>query len=200
MLVSIVGRISGRSASNVSSCAFLPTSSGVPIRLTGWSAIGRRVALRGNIGEHDIDPVRLQPGKQFAQRAGADHDLDIVAPDQRLEETDLEVARQRRLRPDPQDLALARIALPQSIEQLIPGLEDRVRVIERDPPRLGQDQRTPAPFEQRVAQPFFQQADLRRDGGLRHVEALRGAGQVTLVRDHVKIAQVMEVQFGHSFF
>ena len=92
------------------------------------------------------------------------------------------------------------MALPQSIEQLIPGLEDRVCVIERDPPRLGQDQRATAPFEQRVAQPFFQQADLGRDGGLRHIKALRGTSQVPLVRDHVKIAQVMEVQFGHSFF
>ena len=67
-------------------------------------------------------------------------------------------------------------ARAQGCDQLFARAEDPVGMIQRDAPRLGQDQLPPFALEQRAAQPLLQLPDLRRKRGLRQVQPLGGTG------------------------
>ena len=74
-------------------------------------------------------------------------------------------------------------------EQLLAGREDRVGVVERDAPRLGQVELAAAPLEQGMAEALLQLADLHRERGLRQVQPLGRARQVAVVRDRPEVAE-----------
>ena len=100
--------------------------------------------------------------EQVACRAGTRDQLHIRATDQRTEELKLEVARQGRKRADPQDLAACETPPFEGAHQLVAGLEDGVRIIERDLTSLGQDEPLAETFEQRVTHLVFEFLDLHR--------------------------------------
>ena len=113
------------------------------------------------------------------------------------QELHLEVARQRGERTDAQRLP-GRAGLPQCAQQFVAGGEDGVGMVERDPPGFGQMQLSTAAFEQRMAQPFLQLADLHRQRRLGEVQAFGRAGEIAVVGDRPEVAQVVVVQRGHD--
>ena len=155
------------------------------------------VARRREVRQHDIERERLEPAQQFRLRGRAQHDLHIRAADQGGKEADLEIARQRRERPHPQDPPPGAAALERR-RQIPGGAKDRLGMVERDAPGLGQDQPAAAPFEQRMAERGLERADLGRERRLRQVQPPRGRGQNPVPRDGMKEAQVVEVEDGHG--
>lgn len=163
---------------------------------------GGAVARHGVVGQHDVELVRAQLRKQLAQRAAVQHDLQVAPRQQRPQPVQLEVARQRR------DGAHAQRRQPQRrapwpalqrADQLGTGGEDRIGMVQRDAPRLGQLERAAAALEQRVAQALLELAQLDRQRRRRQVQPLGGARQVPLVRDGPEVPQVVVVQVGHAY-
>ena len=72
-------------------------------------------------------------------------------------------------------------------------------MIERDASGFGKVELTATPFEQRVAEPFFEPADLHRKCRLRNVQALSSAGKIAIMGDCPKITEMLEIKVGHSF-
>lgn len=70
-------------------------------------------------------------------------------------------------------------------------------MVQHDLPGFGQMQLPPAAFEQRMAKALFQFANLHRQRRLGEIEALGRAGEIAVVRDRPKVAQVVVVQGRH---
>jgi hypothetical protein len=151
--------------------------------------VGRGRAVR----QDKVEVQGGQRGEEFGRAARPQDHLDIRAPQKRLEEGELEVARQSRERADPKRLP-RRALLAKGRNKLVARGEDRVGMVERDAPRLGQVQRPAAPFEQSLAQPLLELADLRGECGLRQVQPLGRPGQVAFVRHGLEVAQVMVIE------
>src|SRR5690606_21960557 len=132
-------------------------------------------------------PVRLEVLEEIAERARADDDLDVVAPEERTNASDLKVPRERRERADAQH-ATREMTLAQRADELVAHREDRVRVIERDATRFRQDELTAPSLEELVPEIVFELLDLHGHGGLRDPKASGGAGEVSLVRHRPEIA------------
>ena len=88
-------------------------------------------------------------------------------------------------------------ALTERVLELLAAREDRVGVIERDAPGLGQEQPPAATFEEGVTELRFELLDLHRDGGLRDMKTLRGSREVLFVRDGPEVVKVVEVEQGN---
>ena len=158
----------------------------------------RRVAQREDVGENDVDLVCIDGPQQVDQRARSEHELDVGALEEGLEELDLEVPGERGEGAHAQGPPRPDVRIAERAEQLVAEPEDRVGVVERDVPRFGQDERPPAPLEQLVSELLLQLLDLDGHGGLGHEESLGGARQVALVGDRPEVAQVVEVEVGHA--
>jgi len=158
---------------------------------------GHGIALRGLVHQHDIQVEVGQCLQQLRGAARAQDDLHIRPPEQRAQETDLEVARQGRQRAHPQGLARLP-ALVQRCQQLFAAGEDRVGVVERDPAGLREVQLAAAALEQVVTEAALELADLHRQGRLREVQVLRGPCEAALVCDGAEVAQVVVVQPCHN--
>ena len=155
--------------------------------------------MQAFVEEGGFDAVAAAPtAEELAELAGPEDELDVVATEQRLEEPDLEVPRERGVRADAQDASRGFAARTARVEQLVAEVEHRVRVVERDPSDLGQDALPPASFEELVADLPLELLDLHGDRRLRDVERLCRARQVALVSDGPEVAEVVEVQIGHS--
>ena len=88
--------------------------------------------------------------------------------------------------------------IAQGGQQFGAGAKNPLGMVKRDPPGFGQDQLSPAPFEQRMTQTILQMADLRRQRGLRQVQPLGRARQMTFARNLAEIAQMMVIQPIHD--
>ena len=62
---------------------------------------------------------------------------------------------------------------------------------------LGQDEATTAASEKFLPERFFENAELRADGRLRHMEFLRRFSHAALSRHHPEVAEVMIIQPFH---
>ena len=112
--------------------------------------------------------------------------------DQRTQELDLEIAGQGGERPHPQGAPRAARLLHHGRE-VIRRAENRVGMVERDAPGLGQDEATPAALEQVMAQGGLERLDLGRQGRLRQVEPPGSAGERALCRNRPEQLEVMQV-------
>jgi hypothetical protein len=155
------------------------------------------VAGRG-VGQHDIEPQRLQLPQKLPDRAGPQDHRHVGVLNQRAQEVELEVARQRRQRTHADHLPRAG-APGERFHQFIARREGAVGAVEGDPARLGQGHAPSAAFEQGMAQPRLERLDLGRDGGLRHAEFLGRAGQIALRGDGAEGPQMGVVQKAHAF-
>ena len=125
--------------------------------------------MGGAIGKNHVDSMSVELREQVACRTGTYDKLHIRATDQWTQEFKLEVARQGRKRADPQDLSACERPPCKGAHQLIAGLEDGVRIIERDLASLGQDEPLADTFEQRMTHLMFKFLDLHRQRRLRQV-------------------------------
>jgi hypothetical protein len=139
--------------------------------------IGTACIARGHqICQHQIEAHGLEPAQQFGLAARAQHHLDPRPANQRTQETDLEVPRERCQRTDTQHAAHGS-DMAQGRRQILGRSKDRLCVVQRDSARLGQDQSASAPFEQILAERGLERADLRRQRRLRQVQRMCRAGK-----------------------
>jgi hypothetical protein len=156
------------------------------------------VTRHGLVGEHDVELVRAQVQQQLAQAAALQADLHVVARQQRLQQPQLEVARQRRHRAHAQHAhAPARPALERG-QQFLAGGVDGIGVLQRHTPGLGEHEAAAAALEQGMAEPFFELPQLHRQRRGRDMQPLGRARQALLVRDGAEVAQVVVIELGHG--
>jgi hypothetical protein len=156
------------------------------------------VAGGHEIGQHHVERQRLEPAQQPVLRTRAEDHLDILAPQHRAQEGELEVARQRGQRPHAQDLAPG-AHRSERRGQVVGGAEDLVGPVECDATGLGQHKAPPPAFEEVVAERELERLDLRGHRRLRDVEPVRGAGERAVARHRPEQPKVMEVERRHSF-
>ena len=120
------------------------------------------VARRHEIGQHDVKRQGVQPAQEILLRSGPQHDLYVVATDDRLQKCDLKIARERGERTDSECVTSLARGL-ESGGQILGRAEDFLGVVKRDPPGLGQHEVSPASLEKVVPQGPFQGLDLGRD-------------------------------------
>ena len=126
------------------------------------------------------------------------YQLDLRPAHQRLQQSVLEIARQRGDGADPQRLSAGGAASLQKPDQLVAGAEDRVSVVERDATRLGQHEALAAALEQFLPHALLELPQLYRQRRLRDMQSLGGARQIALVCDGPEVAQVVVVQCWHE--
>ena len=198
-----VGRISPVRSSRSARVCPGGHSSGVPIRLTLCSsrrrtANGVRASSAGGWLVSTRSSCRAVRGaEQLGGAAGAEDHLDVLPPEQRPQERELEVARQGGLGAHAQRHALT-AALLQGGEQLPAGGEDGVGMVEGDASGFRQMQGAAPALEQGGAEPLLELADLGRHCGLGDVEMFGGPGEVALVGHGVEVAQVVVVEIRHG--
>jgi hypothetical protein len=154
---------------------------------------GWRRRAGGDVGQDDVDEVGLHEPQHLPEGARADHDLHVVAAEERLQEAELEVPGERGERPHPEHLALAP-ALAQGALQLGAAGEDGVGVVEGDAAGHGEHELLPPPVEQGVPELRLQLLDLHGDRRLRDVQARRGPSEVVRVRDRPEVVEVVVVE------
>ncbi len=102
-----------------------------------------------------------QSRQQLGQSARDELEIDVVAVEQRSDEVLLEVARRGGDGADAEDLALFAPSLSQDLDEFVAGREDAVRIGQRHPAGLGEDECAAGSVEQRLAKIGLQLLDLR---------------------------------------
>ena len=159
----------------------------------------RRIGSGGLVQQHDIEVQAFEPAEQIRHAARTQDHLHIRPRNGRPQEFHLEIARQGGERTDA-DRAPGHARALQRFDELLARGKDPVRMVERDPPRLGQDELPPAPLEERMAEPLFELLDLDGERRLRKVQPFGGARQVAVMGDGAEIAQVVIVHLAHTFY
>ena len=138
-----------------------------------------------------------QPRQQVGQAAGHEHEVDVVAVEERSDEVLLEVARRGGDGADAQDLALFASPLAEHLDQFVARREDARRRTESATwPASVSDERAAGAVEQRLAEVGLELLDLRRQCRRRHVQLAGCARQVAVLGDRPEVAQVVEVERG----
>ena len=138
--------------------------------------------------------MRFERGHQGGERPAADHKVHIIARQHWPQKPDLEIARQVGNCANPQMPAGLPCAGRKGRHHFAGGFKNAIGVIERDAPGLGQFQPASTPFKQFMPDTFFKLADLGGQRRLRNIKAPRGIGQVAIMGNRMKIAQVLEIK------
>ncbi len=157
-----------------------------------------RVAAHGQIRKHGVERVGPELRKQVAKVSGMQNEFDIGATKKRLEERNLEIARERRDRTQTNHPTLARSFVAQHAHHFLARAKDGFRVFQSDPSGFGENEGFVLPKKEGLPETLLEAAQLNAQGRLRNIQPFGRSGKRALGRDGSEIAQMMVVQEGHG--